>query len=396
MKNFFTIILCLFSPLVSGQNYERAIVTDLNFIRRTSSVVYAENFPFYFQHKEFAMDIQTDIRNYIIEKFKVQEVLFMNRDSIYYLESSFAPRTEAKDFAEATNRPNTIFIAIETLLQEQGYIKGELIYRFTTRVNVFNNKGKNIYKFKNNIPFVSVFGDEIAGYLDMGENDFYAFYFDGLQYAFEGVNKTVEKRYITKPTAEKYLEFINNSEKYYLITEKDGYSFGKDYDHISEGVHFTINSGFSSNNIFNFANLVTLDFLENGYSFINRLDKTEYKVRLKGGLKTLKEMSDPLSDISLQLLTFKNEHVGYFTYEKNNLLYGKYYGQEIKLVWEADYSCLEVYINDLPVAMINYYTGQKVLYLTKAITQKQIVSILNMMFIYDYSLAIRERMYAEY
>ncbi len=374
-----------------AQNYEKALVTDLNFMRRPGELMNERSFPFYFHYREFAADVQSDIEKHLKSKFGVKEVIFASDDSIFYFESILAPKTRVKEYARSGAVRASLYVAIETILQEYAYLNNEQLFRFTTRVSVYNDKGKEIYSYKNHIPFVTVFGDEITGLADMGEVDFYAFYFDGLQYAFEGKNELSNKRYIVKPAAEYYTDYISQSEKFYLVTESDGYSYGKSMDDRAEIVRFAQIYWENYGQAFDFSNLVTLEFLDNGYHFINRLNQTEYVVRIKGSIQSLQQKTDPMADIDLQLLDAAGKHIGYFTYYEVNRFSGKYIGREYRFDYIEAYNCLEVYADDILIALINPLYNQKVLFLYPSITREQLQSLINLVFVYDYAVAIRRR-----
>jgi hypothetical protein len=396
MKTLLSGILFFLVICAHGQEYEKAIVTDLNFLRRSSATVRPEYFPFYFQHKAFARDVQQDIASLLTQKYNLKEVFFLEPDSILYVESTFAPRTEAKDFAKLTPRDKTIYVAVETIIQEFQSVNDQLVYRFTTRVNIFNNRGKSIYKFKSHIPFISVLGDEIAGEVIMGEEDFYTFYFDGLYNAFEGKYSTVSNRYVSKPMAGEYLKFTSQAEKFYLTTTETGYSYGQAADNQVEVVKFTINHWENTANNFDFNNLVTVGFLEEGYHFINQLNKTEYVTRLKGGVETLKKITDVEADINFQLLKADGKHVGYFTMDNDNNLSGRHAVYNFIIKFREAYFASEVFIDEELVALINHFEGQKVFFLAPEITRKQLTALINLMFVYDYSSALRQKMVRAY
>lgn len=383
-----------FSPQAQklhAQHYDKALVTDLNFMRRPGELVNEGSFPFYFHYPEFAADVQSDIEKHLKSRFGVNEVLFTSDDSIFYFESILAPKTRAKEYARSGAVRVSLYVAVETILQEYAYLNNEQLFRFTTRVSVYNAKGKEIYSFKNHIPFVSYFGDEITGLADMGEEDFYAFYFDGLQYAFEGKNEVSNKRYIEKPTAKRYSDFTGQSEKFYLVTESDGYSYGKSMDERAEIVRFTQIYWENYGQAFDFSNLVTLEFLDNGYHFINRLNQTEYLVRIKSSVQSLQQKTDPMDDIDLQLLDASGKHIGYFTYYGVSRFSGKYIGRDYRFDYSDYFNCLEVYADDILIALINPRYNQKILFLTPSISREQLQSLINLIFVYDYALAIRNK-----
>jgi hypothetical protein len=372
-----------------SQEYEKAIVTDLNYFRRINGNVTEENFPFYFMHKEFILDVQHEIALQLKAKYNLNDVYFLSEDSIYYAEGSVVPSTEAKDYARYTHRDKTIYVSVETILQSHMVLNDEQVYRFTTRVEVFNYKGRRIYKFKNHIPFVSVFSDEIAGRAFMGEQDFYTFYFDGIFLAFEGKYPNVTKRYVNKPTAEKYLSFVNSAEKFYLNLGATGYNFGKDLSNLSEILHFPLNYWTTDDGVFDIINLVTTDFLENGYTLLNRLDKKEYNVRLKGGVNSLRNKYSLKDPVDFTIETSTGGLLGHFRQSHEGNLLGAYQNQNVEFKWVDNYSCLEVYFNGSLLALVNYFGDQKVLFLTKAIDRKQLLALTNLLFVYDYAEAIR-------
>lgn len=396
MKTLLSGILLLFSVSLLAQNYNKAIVTDLNFIRRYSVEVDGDKFPFYFNHKEFVIDIQDEIRNLIQKKFQISDVLFLTPDSIYYSDQTTMPKTQAKDYAQVTQRDQTIFIAIESIIQIYTVIDQERTFRFTTRIKVYDGKGKVIYRFKNHIPFVPVYGDPIAGIIDISEQDFYTFYFDGLYYAFQGKESIVRKVYNIKPMAEDYIDFTLNAEKLYLETENNGYDYGQDYERLSEVASFSINYWAGDNDKFDFINLATVEFLDGGYNFTNKLDNNEYQVRLKGGVNSLKKTYDPLANITWQLLFADGEVVGEVVYNKKSNLVGKYADTDIELIWNGNFSCIEIKYRGETKALVNYSTDSKVLYLSKDINRNELIALINCMFVYDYSRAVRTRLIVSY
>lgn len=397
MKVLLCKIFLFFSLIVSAQQFEKAIVTDLNFIRRYSVDVNGDIFPFYFQEKGFIKDIQSEIRLLIEEKFGVSEVLFLTPDSITYVEESVAPKLQVKDYAIYTKRETTVFISVETILQFYATVEQEKTYRFTTRINAYNNSGKKVYSFKNHIPFTTYWGDEISGLVQMSEPDFYTFYFDGLYLAFAGKNKSIEKRYIAAPSADLFSDFTQAALKFYLLTEMNGYGYGADYNNLSEALQFGINYwAVGRDDVFNFRNLATVDFLDGGYSFMNQFDEQEYQVRLRGGVNSLRDTYDPLADINWELLSGDGVVISIQTYDKNGSLKGEYDAKEISLLWNGEYSCLEFYYQKELLALVNYNLESKVLYLSKDISQASLKALINSIFIYDYSRAVRTRLILNY
>jgi len=397
MKIFITAFFLFISVASYSQQYESAIVTDLNFLRRSNILVTEETFPFYFHHKAFASDVQNEIRLLLFKKYGIKEVLFFTPDSITYRDQPTAWDTQAKEFARGTQRANTLFIEVETILQMYTQIDQELTYRFTTKVRAFDYRGKRVYKFKNHIPFTPVYGDAIAGSMNISEEDFYVFYFDGLRYAFEGKRGVADKRYNIKPMVEQYENFTNSSSKFYLETASDGYHYGRIYNQLSELVYFTINYwSEDGDEPFDFLNLATVDFLDGGYNFINRLDNNEYVVRMKGGINSLKNTFDPFADITWQLLLADGTKKSEVVYDDKSTLKGRYEGVNISFEWKEINSCIEVFIDEEMLALINYSTSSKVLYLSDKITRDQLITIVNCIFMYDYANAVRNKIVFKY
>lgn len=397
MKIFITAFFLFISVASYSQQYESAIVTDLNFLRRSNILVTEETFPFYFHHKAFASDVQNEIRLLLFKKYGIKEVLFFTPDSITYRDQPTAWDTQAKEFARGTQRANTLFIEVETILQMYTQIDQELTYRFTTKVRAFDYRGKRVYKFKNHIPFTPVYGDAIAGSVNISEEDFYVFYFDGLRYAFEGKRGVADKRYNIKPMVEQYENFTNSSSKFYLETASDGYHYGRIYNQLSELVYFTINYwSEDGDEPFDFLNLATVDFLDGGYNFINRLDNNEYVVRMKGGINSLKNTFDPFADITWQLLLADGTKKSEVVYDDKSTLKGRYEGVNISFEWKEINSCIEVFIDEEMLALINYSTSSKVLYLSDKITRDQLITIVNCIFMYDYANAVRNKIVFKY
>lgn len=395
MKVLFTLLFIFINAATFAQKYSKAIVTDLNYLRRFGAEVTALNFPFYFQEKEFVVDVQQEVRRLVKEKFGVGEVLFLNPDSIFYADMPVAAKTQAKEFGIYSVRDSTLYISVETILQFSSEIDQDRTFKFTTRVEVYNGRGKKVYAHKNHIPFTPYYGDEIAGSVDLSMDDFYAFYFDGLFYAFEGNVRTVDKRYVAKPVAQKYFEEIQRTSKYYLHTQANGYAYGKDYNDLSELLHFTINYWDDNNEVFEFSNLVTVEFLDGGYNLINKLDGKEYQVRMKGGVAQLQNIYEIYADIKWELLEVGEGHIGDFVYS-TGCLKGAVNEEPIQLIWKGDYSCLEVYAEEKRIALVNYDKVNKTLFLSRELTREQLINLVNSLFIYDYARAVRFYIITEY
>jgi hypothetical protein len=384
---FFSAICC--TNLVFSQKYQKAVVTDVNYILQLGgTTTNTDNFPLYFYYPEFIADIDSDIRKYTKEKFLVDSVEFYLLDSVFYTQAYFAPDLKVRDAAKFSHDKSVVYISVETLIRESAIINGVVLYKMITRVKAYRGGGKKIYKFKNQIPFETYRGEEITGNILMKENDFYAFYFDGLEMAFSGEIAKVEKRYIEQPPTKHYEDFLQNSEKFYMIQEKRKISYGKDVDDLSEILSFRSSPLNILDDELDFGNIFEGNFINDGCYLTNNFKNEEYKVKLKGGENTLFNFLSITKDIEINFLDKEKKEVGKFTFSSDGVMNGKFKDREYKMLWNYEYDVAEISSSEM-LMLINVLDDRKVIFVRNDISEQELGDIFNLIFAYDFSLAAK-------
>ncbi len=388
MRNWI-ILLSFFNVFfLTGQEFKQAYVMDLNYLCRTSEEVRLADFPFYYS-KSFAKEVQNEIKLQLKKRFKLENVYFLNADSIYYYAAGYTIATEARDYARYTRRDSTLYVSVETTVQGFGQIGDEFLYRFITKVNVYNNKGKRIYKYKNLIPFVSEESEVISGKAKMTDQDFYSFYLDGIQYAFEGKYKQVTKRYVSKPFAPEYQSFIDVFEKFYLEPDYNGIEFGSSFDDKIKVLNYEIEKKRDLSSELLFTQAVSIDNLEEGFKIENYLDSSMYRVRVKGGIDYFEGKYDPETDFTLEILDLTDTVIGELIFDKKYNLSGTYKNRKINIDVNYSNDCYEVYYDEQLIALINPFDYYSVYYLTPDITNDELSDLITISFTQLFARGIR-------
>lgn len=396
MKKIFVVILSfIMIGVIYCQKYDKAIVTDINYLRRESIHVHKETFPFYFHHQEFIDDIQADIKKYVQERFKVKTVEFRAPGKVTYKGDYIAPKINAPDIAKNSSKKNVVYIGVESILQMRSVTNNMAIYEFITRIKAYNSDGKKVHKFKNRQPFAIMIGEEITGPVELAENDFYALYFDGLALAFEGKKKKTQRIYFNKPITNHYDDFLKNAEKYYITRGKKDYTYGRDMNNQSTVINFTTNFWQSRDGEFDLGNLFESNEVNNGYNLTNHYQKEDYIVKLSGGETTVLNFLSFSSDIKIVFKKGRKEIVGEFSYGDYDDLEGSFRDKNYHINWNEKYNCAEVYHESKKIILINELPDKKVLYVDNNVNDEQLGDVFNLVFIYDFSVLVREEIEAK-
>jgi hypothetical protein len=346
-----------------------------------------ESFPFYFHHPEFITDIQSDIRKFVNEKFGADLIIFRLQDSVYYTESMLAPEIHSRKLAEQSYDRNTVFISVETMVIEAFIVNNTYVYHMITRVKAYRGKGgRKVYRFKNIIPFETYRGEEISDIEKMKEQDFYAFYFDGLKMAFEGKTKKTEKRYIEQPATKHFAEFRHHSDKFYLVQNYHEFMFGANMDSLKKVLSYKTKHLYSMDGELDFGNIFEGNFINNGFNLKNHISGQEHKVQIKGGINTLLNLLSIEKDIEINFYNKNKEVIGEFTFDAESTMKGKFENRTYKAKWNFEYFVLEIYSGEDMVLLVNYLDDRKILFLKKDTPEIILNDLFNVIFAYDYAV----------
>lgn len=384
MKSIYALLLLvpICFPLKS-QEKKKALVTEVNFVRRSGTHVNSETFPFYFHHKEFIRDVQGDISMYLKKNFGATEVEFLYPDSIYYQESLFTPPISARELAKAKSSIADIYASIETVLLESSDIGGIINYSFNTRVWVYNAKGKKLLKFRNKIPFVVTIDESITGDVEMSEIDFYTFYLDGLEYAFTGELPVVNKRYIIKPPTDYYAAFMSDANKIYVKRLKKTYYAGANVDSLKPVYSFN-----EKPLEFQGIRLEYRDYIiHDRYIAQNELSSETLEMRLHPDKDLIQKIIADTSGIKIEV--FKSEvKVGEMASMSRSVIAGNIKGIDYRLKGNQEYFVSEVYIKDDLKFLINELEDKRVVFYHNSASKKELYYLLDVIFILDYLQAL--------
>lgn len=374
---------------LQAQSYKTAIITDVNYLVKQGGFVNKESFPFYFHHLEFVQDVHKDIQKYVQEKYKVDSVLFLQSDSIYYYESIAALKTKAKSKAISSSNKESIFISVETLVHEYSALPSTCIYHFTTTVKAYNAKGKKIYSFSNHIPFEVWSEEDIYGITQMKEEDFYAFYFDGLQYAFEGTLKKTDKRYIIQAPTNHYNGFCSQAEKICLRkTFSNYYFFRNDLYKVKR----VLSSSEITENRMYFDKNLTEEYKLNKtlgkFKLSNRYSKNDCIISFIEGFEMDPNGKNPVKNINVFQQDSSLVLLGSFLYDQNYRMEGNSGTNYYTFEWKKNYEIAEVKVNNELIMLIKMLSEYDIIWVKNSISTKQLGEIINLMFAYNFASGI--------
>ncbi len=373
----------------NAQKFDKAIVTDVNYLVRSGGIADASTFPFYFHHPEFIQDVHSDIRKYVKQKFKVDTVIFDTPNKISYTESWSAKKIKAKEQALASQEKSTVYLSLESIIQETSTINGVSNFKFTTRVKAYKSGGKTAFKFKNNIPFEVFEGENITGRIMMKEEDFYTFYLDGLQLALEGKQKKSEKRFIEQPPTHHYDDFLATSEIFYMTRIKKGYSYGKSKDNQVPVLSFANKFWRGIGSEIDFGNLFESNKAKDGYKLTNNFKNEEYLVLLEASEGTILNFLSVSSDVEIKFKDENKNEIGNFSFSYTDDLEGYFRNKKYLVDWNEEYGITEVKADNEMIMLIKMRGNQYVMWVKNSVSEEQLGDIFNLVFVYDFSFAVR-------
>jgi len=390
MKGIFALIGAVFFTWTSfGQAYKKVVVTDFNyFMRDNVPMVNPTAFPFYFSEKQFIIDIQDEVSKQAKSKFSSDTVIFTSPKGIFYSEGTFVPKLTVKNTAKSVHEEGTLYLGIETILQLGISVNNVTTYHFITEITGYNSKGKKVYNFKNIIPFVTIAGDEIVGQVEMAAQDFYNFYFDGMIEAFAGKNKTLEKRYVRRPPDDHYVDFLSTTEQFYLVSESNGYRYGKKPEDAKKVISYKYNFWRSSHGGFHVEGLFSANNIKEGYDVTNVLQNKNYKVKFFAGNHTFFDAVTFSSGLTVELFNDNKVQVGNLSFDDQTGFTGTLNNAEYSIRWNSDYHCDEVYFGDSLTILVNELNDYKVIFLQNTVSEQQLANFFNLIFAYDLSMTI--------
>lgn len=377
------LIIFLFTiNLIQAQVYQKAIVTDVNYMVRTGAIVNTSTFPFYFHYPEFVKDVHIDITKHVKERFGVDTLLFLLPDSIDYYENWVAKKTIAKKQGSLFAENEAIYISVETLIQESAMINGVYILKFTTRVKAYKKGGKKVYSFINHIPFeVWTDEEEIYGDAQMKEEDFYAFYFDGLKLAFEGKEKKIDKRYIQQVPTTYYKSFFSEAKKFYLKSQDFEYSYGPGRDELKPVFSFNYSRLRVYVQIHDWKRVDGNTFSEIGFKIYNKFKHVDYNLYYE---KEVKKDSNYYA-IQINFLDSARNVVSELYVDYEYILEGKISDREYKVNWNGNYGVTEIRAKGEMIALIRILDDLRIIWIKDSTTEEQLGDIFELIFAYDFA-----------
>ncbi len=366
-----------------AQKYQKAIVTDVNFLRRSGNYVNGQTFPFYFHHEEFVEDVFSDLRKHLHAHFGIEDIEFLVPDSIFYYENVILPGTRLKQ-AASRGKPGELFVCVESILQEAFESDGVINYSFVTKIKVLNHRKRKVFQQRNRIPFRILIDGNITGKAEMSENDFYLFYFEGLELAFEGKPKT-DIRYIYKPPTDYYHHFMASAEMFSLKTEGKEYSYGTDDKNMIQVLSFNEITGRNGSR-----ELIAESFeysIKDKYQVINHFSSDTLIVKLPNGYEFVGNELTGKHKVELEIFK-KKQKIGSFRRENINHNEGSISSDSFRFVWNEDYYVTEVYVNNNFHFLINQLDGIHIIFVHEEVTEQQLANFFTALFINNYMKAL--------
>jgi len=388
-KTFLLFIGLTFFVNNYGQVFQKAIVTDVKFLSRQTFIESRESFPNYFIDQKFTDAILVNVGNMIAKKFQTQNVEYTIPGVVEYKFGAFGDRIRLKQFSSAPNIGN-IFIAVETIIQFQSMINEEIHYKLTTEVSALNGKGKKVFSFKNDIPFLVNPNDSITGPTKLSKRDFFNLYLDGLQAALDGKQKKLELRGYKKPTNDHYKEFITNSEMFYMIPGDNIYSYGRELTTLQKVLEFKYNiwrslGGAITGNIFDNSNK-----LKEGYNLSNLFKNEDYIVKVTGGSSILLDVLTIEKEFKIEFIKDK-QSIGSFVITDWNRIEGNFKGNNYSVILIQDFNVLEVYKQGTMIALINNPENKRTIFLAEGFTEEDLGDLFNLSFAWDFTMALKQK-----
>lgn len=370
-----------------AKEINKVIITDFQFYVRTSETVSENSFPNYANNPFFIKDISQEIKLLAREKFEVDTTVFLLPDSI---EIKYGETPDDFRQKEYPGEDGTLRVAIRTMISVSHRTEFELVYKFITIVQARNSKGRIVYRFRNKIPFVALVGKEITGEIEMKQDDFYNFFFDGMRAAFYGQDPKLKKRYIFKPTTQSYGNFLVNSEEFVMLQEENILRFGKDTGSTRKVLEFDLSllsdyqlPGEGLEGIFSGINT------NKEIKLINYFNKKEYKIKLIGAKNLFLSIIQSKGQVELELY-IDHDNVGQFIYDIEDNLIGDLHRNSYLVKWSETHDVIEIFAKDFLIALVKNWSNRQIIYLEKYITEKQLGDIFTLLFLYDFALLIRE------
>jgi hypothetical protein len=393
---YFCLGLIIISSGLKAQHFSKAVVTDVVFVRQTNSKVNSLTFPFYFQEKGFIADVLGDIEKYLKQKFLVDSVEFSFPDSINYYSNFYPQDIKLKSKAKNKGGKDVLYTSVKTTVQQAAVINGTQLYKFITELTVYTGRGRLYYKFKNSIPFETFAGEDISGNIQMSDYDFYVFYFDGIQKAFEGIIKRDERRYVARPLTEKYADFAGHAEKFYMNLSGGSYNYGNDFENLVEVLDLKNNNLLAGSGYFNFPMVFQSEMISDGIFLANKLNDKKYVVSLGEGNKYVNAYANSSTPILVYFLNQNTDTATMFSYDRKDTLTAFIDSMHYKLALNENLNCYELFCNDSLIAAINEMEDRKVILVSDYITENQLGEMFNILFAFDYAMAVEDRLYDIY
>ncbi len=382
MKITFSLLISLLAIFGSAQHYKKALVTDINYTLKKAQNINSTTFPFYFHQKEFIQDVYKDIEKHLIKRFGDMEIEFLRYDSISYAASHFNQPTYAKAISKTKSSLADLYVSIESTLKLVADLDGIITYSFITKVKAFNSKGRSVYKFQSNIPFSITLDDNITGNAEIGENDFYFFYLDGLKLAFEGKSQLEPKRFISKPS---FKEFLDYAYKFDLTIKLRTYYYGSDIENQKKVFEFT--DEFPKNVTKGNKIGPYFDNLLDKYYIINHFNSDSLIVQLKKDPDLENKLLYGTSGLEMEILE-KDTIVGNVELKSVTNIEGNLYGINFLVKRNDRFLVSEFYIDNQLRFLMKNPGRKRIIYIHKDTSEKELSQFFNLIFIHDYFVAL--------
>jgi hypothetical protein len=377
-----------------GSSSSRVLVTEVLYERITSEYIDDESFPFYFHHQEFVDDILRNIETYLVTSLHTDRVEFLVPGGVEYIESTFPRLLKTRKYALENASIGTIYAGVKTMLRQGSVVNGIASFTFITQVVAYDASGKKIFHRKVKSPFTPVQGEYISGYCEISENDFYAFYFGGLEAAFEGQVRKLPRISITRPASKYYDDFLVQTRRYYMIAGKKTYRYGNTADNTRDVLYFSGKFGNEIDRGFNIGNWFNRNKVKEAYSVKNTLNNENYQVKLKGGDDQYFDFLSVSSDIQIQFQLERDSAIGRFEYDMNNMLTGSFRNTDYHINRNPDHRCAEIYAGDALIALISDLHDRKLIFLHNAVSDEKLGDIFNLVMTFDLASEMKMRIEA--
>jgi hypothetical protein len=160
---------------------------------------------------------------------------------------------------------------------------------------------------------------------------------------------------------------------------------------MTEVLEFNTSNWYNIDDEFGFGILFEINKIKKGYYLQNKLKNEHYLVKLKNVYNSTFDFLLVSSKVSVMLHTTDTNKLGEFTYNDGKLE-GNLDNEHYTINWNEDYNAAELRSGDQLIVLFKYLNDRIVFYLHNTLTEKQLGDLFNLIFIYDFSDLVQQKL----